>query len=59
MKKIISLVVSIMIFTTMLFVPVQAKSEAKDNGKEYTINWLNTFQVTASSLNIRSGPGRT
>jgi len=41
----------------MLFVPAQAKIEDKDNGGDVTICWNNTFQVTASSLNIRSGPG--
>lgn len=56
MKRSINLLLVLAIVFSIFAIPAYAKDIKVSNGA-VTIQWMNEFEVTASSLNVRSGPG--
>lgn len=61
MKKIINILMCMMLMCSMFAVPVCAEESRNidndANVSDSSIEWMNQFEVTASSLSVRSGAG--
>jgi uncharacterized protein YraI len=56
MKRSINLLIVLAIIFSIFTIPTYAE-DIKANDGSVSIKWLNQFEVTASSLIVRSGPG--
>ncbi|EPR10558.1 SH3 domain-containing protein [Ruminiclostridium papyrosolvens] len=56
MKRSINLLMVLAIVFSIFTMPTYAKDIKADDGT-VTVQWMDQFEVTASSLNVRSGPG--
>ena len=63
MRKIIRLMMCMMLICSIFAVPVYAKegrnlnNDVKVSDSTISPQWMNQFEVTASALSVRSGPG--